>query len=73
MKLWQGRFEGQISADADVFNESLTFDKQLYHADITASVAHATMLGKCNLIPAQEADEICANLRNILRKSKAAV
>ncbi len=66
MKLWQGRFEGQISADADVFNESLTFDKQLYHADITASVAHATMLGKCNLIPAQEADEICANLRNIL-------
>lgn len=66
MKLWQGRFEGKISADADVFNESLTFDKQLYHADITASVAHATMLGKCNLIPAQEADEICANLRNIL-------
>ncbi len=66
MKLWQGRFDGQISAEADAFNESLSFDKQLYRADITASIAHATMLGKCNIVPLQEAESICAQLQAIL-------
>ena len=66
MKLWQGRFDTQISADAAAFNESLSFDKQLYHADITASIAHATMLGKCNILTANEAETICAELKNIL-------
>ena len=41
MKLWQGRFASPMSADADAFNESLSFDKKLYRADITASKAHA--------------------------------
>ena len=50
MKLWQGRFSAPMSADADIFNESLSFDKKLYRADITASLAHAQMLGKCNII-----------------------
>ena len=42
MKLWQGRFDAPEAADADAFNESLSFDKKLWRADITASVAHAT-------------------------------
>ena len=42
-----------MSADADIFNESLSFDKKLYRADITASLAHAEMLGKCNIISAE--------------------
>ena len=46
MKLWEGRFDKPTAADADAFNESLSFDCKLYKADITASVAHATMLGK---------------------------
>ena len=46
MKLWEGRFSAPMSADADSFNESLSFDKKLYQADIAASVAHATMLGE---------------------------
>jgi len=56
MKLWQGRFETSLSADADAFNESLSFDKKLYKADITASVAHATMLGECGIIEKEEAE-----------------
>ncbi len=66
MKLWQGRFSAPMSADADIFNESLSFDKKLYRADITASLAHAEMLGKCNIISAEEAQTIQDGLNGIL-------
>ena len=65
MKLWQGRFDAPEAADADAFNESLSFDKKLWRADITASVAHATMLGKCGILTQEEADAICTGLRSI--------
>ena len=58
MKLWEGRFDKPTAADADVFNESLSFDKKLYRADVTASVAHATMLGKCGIIATDEAERV---------------
>ena len=54
MKLWQGRFDAPEAADADAFNESLSFDKKLWRADITASVAHATMLGTCGILTEEE-------------------
>lgn len=65
MKLWEGRFDKPTAADADEFNESLSFDKKLWEADITASVAHATMLGKCGILPQEDADAICAGLKSI--------
>lgn len=65
MKLWQGRFDAPEAADADAFNESLSFDKKLWRADITASVAHATMLGTCGILTEEEADIICAGLKGI--------
>ena len=55
MKLWEGRFAAPTAADADAFNESLSFDKKLYKADITASIAHATMLGECGIISLADA------------------
>ena len=66
MKLWQGRFSAPMSADADAFNESLSFDQKLYRADITASLAHAEMLGRCNIISAEEAATIQDGLEGIL-------
>ena len=65
MKLWQGRFEQPTAKDADDFNDSLPFDKKLWREDITASVAHARMLGKCGIISAAECDEICGGLEAI--------
>ena len=65
MKLWEGRFDKPTAADADVFNESLSFDKKLYRADVTASVAHATMLGTCGIIATDEAERICEGLQSI--------
>ena len=65
MKLWEGRFDAPTAADADAFNESLSFDKKLWRADITASVAHATMLGKCGIISDEESATICEGLKGI--------
>ena len=67
MKLWEGRFDAPTAADADAFNESLSFDRKLYRVDITASIAHATMLGETNIIPPEEAARICEGLRGILK------
>ncbi len=66
MKLWQGRFSAPMEKAADEFQSSLSFDKKLYRADITASVAHATMLGKCNILSERESALICEGLQNIL-------
>lgn len=66
MKLWQGRFAAPTAADADAFNESLSFDKKLYKADITASLAHSEMLAKCGVISVEDKTAIHAGLSQIL-------
>lgn len=66
MKLWQGRFDSPIAADADAFNESLSFDKKLYKADITASIAHSEMLSRCGVISIEDKNLIHAGLKAIL-------
>ena len=66
MKLWQGRFATPIAADADAFNESLSFDKKLYKADITASIAHSEMLARCGVISNDDKIAIHQGLKEIL-------
>ena len=65
MKLWEGRFDAPTAKNADLFNDSLSFDKQLWAVDITASLAHAAMLGCCGIITAEEAKTICDGLQSI--------
>ena len=66
MKLWEGRFAKATAKDADAFNECLSFDKKLYAQDITGSIAHATMLGECNIITEEESRLIIGGLQSIL-------
>ena len=66
MKLWEGRFTEPSAKSADDFNQSLSFDYKLYWHDILASIAHVKMLGETQIIPKEEADEICDTLVNIL-------
>lgn len=66
MKLWEGRFSESSAQDADIFNESLSFDYRLYWHDILASIAHVKMLGETEIIPQKEADLISDTLVNIL-------
>ncbi|MGN0804311.1 MAG: argininosuccinate lyase [Candidatus Coproplasma sp.] len=70
MKLWEGRFDAPTAKNADLFGDSLPFDKQLWEVDITASIAHATMLGKCNIIPEEDAEKIIEGLKAIAQDIK---
>ena len=67
MKLWGGRFSKSTDTLVDDFNSSIRFDKRMYKQDIKGSVAHATMLGKQNIIPKEDSDKIVAELKNILK------
>ena len=67
MKMWEGRFSKKLDSRVNDFNSSVSFDCRMYREDITGSVAHAAMLGKCGIIEKHEADLICKTLKEILR------
>ena len=58
-KLWGGRFSKNTNELVDAFNASIEFDKRLYHEDIRGSIAHATMLAKCGIIPEEDEKNCC--------------
>ena len=66
MVMWAGRFKKEIDKRTNDFNSSIRFDNRLYKHDITGSIAHATMLGKCGIIDKEESEKIIAELKNIL-------
>jgi len=65
-KLWEGRFNKALDAQADDFNSSIHFDSRMFRQDITGSMAHATMLAAKGIIPQADADLIIAELEKIL-------
>ena len=67
MKLWGGRFSKETNSLANDYNSSISFDQRLYREDITGSIAHAKMLGKCNIIPPENAEKIVMELKRILQ------
>jgi len=71
MKLWGGRFTSGTDALVDDFNSSIRFDGRLYKHDINGSIAHATMLGLCDIINKSEAELICSGLSDILQDIEA--
>lgn len=55
MVLWSGRLEEKPEAEAFGFQASITVDQRLALEDILGSRAHAAMLGKQGIIPADTA------------------
>ena len=66
MKLWAGRLQGQVDEKLNELNASIGFDSRMYRQDITGSIAHARMLGKQGIIPAEDAEKIVSGLTDIL-------
>ena len=66
MKMWDGRFSKALNSRVNDFNSSISFDSRMYKEDITGSIAHATMLGKCGIIDSGDAELICKTLKEIL-------
>ena len=65
-KMWAGRTSGAVSAVADDFNSSISFDKKMYRQDVRGSMEHALMLSARGIISIAEYNEICAGLSAIL-------
>ncbi|HYM68883.1 MAG TPA: argininosuccinate lyase [bacterium] len=72
-RLWGGRFRGDLDPKIAAFTTSLPFDRRMYRADILGSIAHATMLGRCGIVPHGDADVIVRGLREILSEIDAGV
>lgn len=68
-RTWGGRFEG----DMDSLTRDYTAgdDAGLYEYDIAGSVAHARMLGRQRIIPAEDADAIIVGLGEVLEDFRA--
>ena len=65
-KMWAGRFSKEVDERVNDFNSSISFDARMYKNDIEGSVAHATMLGECGIIDAEESKAIVKGLNEIL-------
>ena len=65
MALWGGRFATETDALVWKFNQSLPFDRRLWREDITGSIAHACMLGRQGILPAEETETIVAGLTSL--------
>ncbi len=63
--MWGGRFAGGPAAVMREINASIAIDKRLWREDITASRAHAAMLGKQGILSAGDAAAIDRGLERV--------
>ena len=66
--LWGGRFEASPEAFTQSFGASLSVDRRMWRSDITASIAHAHMLGAQGIIPAEDVGKIVEGLEAVAAK-----
>ena len=68
---WSDRFEEGLHPSIERFNASIGFDITLLQQDLDGSVAHARMLGRCELISLQESEQLIEGLETIRREAVA--
>lgn len=68
--LWGGRFTGQADRGFAEFNQSFSFDRRLFHADIRASIAHCEGLLSAGVLTPAEAEQIKSALNQIAELGK---
>ena len=69
-KLWGGRFAGKTDPGFAGFNNSFRFDRRLFAADVTASIAYCEALEGARVLTAEEGTQIRRALADILEKGK---
>ncbi|MEK9630742.1 MAG: argininosuccinate lyase [Synechococcus sp.] len=68
---WSDRFEEGLHPSIERFNASIGFDITLLQQDLDGSVAHARMLGRCELISLQESEQLIEGLETIRGEAAA--
>ena len=66
--LYASRFATATAASVEQFNNSLPVDRRMYREDVLGSVAHARMLAKQEIIPADDARAMVDGLFTIYRE-----
>ena len=66
--LWGGRFSGETDAGFVEFNRSFKFDRRLFVADVTASLAYCSALLGAGVLTLEETKTIEAGLKEILER-----
>src|ERR1051326_6823355 len=69
-KLWGGRFTGETASGFARFNQSFSFDRRLFAADVRGSIAHSAALVSAGVLTNEEANQIKASLEEILSRSQ---
>ncbi len=67
-KLWGGRFTKNTDQLVEEYTASIMFDKELAEEDVQGSLAHVEMLGKCGIIPQEDAETIRDGLHKVLQR-----
>ena len=70
-KLWGGRFAGKTDPGFAEFNNSFRFDRRLFSADVTASIAYCEALERAGVLTADEDGQIRRALAEILAQGNA--
>ena len=65
-QLWGGRFTETPDATFAEFNDSFRFDRRLFVADVSASIAHAKGLAKAGVLSSDEITAIVDGLTTLL-------
>jgi argininosuccinate lyase len=71
VKLWGGNYTGDPDRDFWEFNRSFPFDRRLLSEEIAASRAYVRALGRCQAIPATDADALDGALEGIAKQALA--
>ncbi|MGX7106536.1 argininosuccinate lyase [Hutsoniella sourekii] len=69
--LWGGRFQSETAELMKQFNESFSLDKRLWYEDITASIAHVTMLGDQEILTPAESQDLQRELTQLREEIQA--
>ncbi len=70
-KVWSERFQEGLNPIIERFNASISFDIKLLQEDLDGSIAHARMLGECDVITSEEAAELESGLELIRAEAKS--
>ena len=67
MKLWGGRFAGQIDPQFEKFSESFSVDQRLIHYDLQVNLAYVKELGKVGVLTSGEVRRLARGLEALRR------
>ena len=65
-KTWSDRFEKGLNPAIKRFNASISFDINLLQEDLDGSIAHAQMLGDCDVITKQESSKLIESMFSLI-------